>query len=157
MDLIIVKYRKVKKLILIAITFLFIFKSYSQTIESDFLVGAWSDTINSKTGEGFIFLPDSCLSFIVDGEMTECIIESQNLKVHYRADLNVSPRQLDIIFIDLKADTIKGIIPMSIEIIDDNNIKLATYKTKSSDRPIDFSSRDDVEIAILTRYRESKK
>jgi hypothetical protein len=151
----------VKQILLLAIAVLSFGRIYSQTddykIKPDFIIGAWSDTIHSKTGEGFIFTPDSCCSFIIDGEMTGCIIEKQNLKVHFRVDYNVTPKQLDILLIDLKKDSIKGIIPMIFEIIDNNNIKLATYKTRSNNRPIDFSQREDVEIAMLTRYVEQKK
>lgn len=145
------------RLFFISLAVFFVLKSFSQTIEPDFIVGAWSDTTISKTGDGFIFSPDSCLSFITDGEMTECIIESQNLKVHYRVNYNSTPKQIDILLINLKADTIIGVIPMIFEIIDDNIIKLATYKTKSANPPIDFSPRDNVEIEILTRYTEKKK
>jgi hypothetical protein len=149
--------KMLKRIFLITITLLFFINCFSQSIESNFIVGAWSDTTISKTGEGLIFSPDSCLSFIIDGEMTECIIESQNLKVHYRVNYNSTPKQIDILLINLKADTIIGIIPMIFEIIDYNNIKLATYKTKSTKPPIDFSPRDDVEIEILTRYSEKQK
>lgn len=46
---------------------------------------------------------------------------------------------------------------MIFEIIDENSIRLATYKTKSANPPTDFSTRDDVEIEILTRYIGKQK
>jgi len=151
----------VKKIGLLAIALLCIGNIYSQLtdfkLKSDFIIGAWSDTIHSKTGDGFIFSPDSCLSFIINGEPTECTIEKQNLKVRFRVNYNLNPRQLDILLIDLKKDSIKGMIPMIFDIIDDNHIKLVSFKTKSDKRPIDFNQRDDVEIAILTRYVEKQK
>jgi len=150
-----------KHILVLAISLLSLSRNYSQTVDCkiklDFIIGAWSDTIHSKTGEGFIFTPDSCCSFIINGEMTECIIEKQNLKVRFRVNYNVNPRQLDILLIDLKKDSIKGMIPMIFDIIDDNHIKLVSFKTKSDKRPIDFNQRDDVEIAILTRYVEKQK
>jgi hypothetical protein len=150
-----------KQRILLVIALNLFIKSYSQTIDyqptSDYLFGTWTDTIHSNTGDGFIFTPDSCCRFITNGEMTECEIVSQNLKVHFRADYNVKPRQLDILLINLKTDSIIGIIPMIFEIIDDNHIKLATYKTKSNNRPTDFNQREDVEIALLTRYIEKNE
>jgi hypothetical protein len=151
----------VKKIGLLAIALFCLGNIYSQSadckVKSDFIIGAWSDTIHSKTGDGFIFAPDSCLSFIINGEPTECIIEKQNLRVRFRINYNVNPRQLDILLIDLKKDSIKGIIPMIFDIIDDNHIKLVSFKTKSDKRPIDFNQREDVEIAILTRYVEKQK
>lgn len=150
-----------KQILLLAISIVSIVRIYSQTadfkITPDFIIGAWSDTIHSETGDGFIFTPDSCCSFIINGEMTECIIENQNLKVHFRVDYNAIPKQIDILLIDLEKDSIKGIIPMIFDIIDNNNIKLATYKAKSKNRPIDFTQRENVWIAILTRYAENKK
>lgn len=146
-----------KQIFFITMALLFGFNSFTQTIESDYIVGAWSDTTISKIGDGFIFSPDGCLSFITKGEPTECIIENQNLKVHYRVNYHLTPKQLEILLINLKTDSIIGIIPMIFEIIDDNNIKLATYKTKSTSPPIDFSQREDVEIEILTRYSQKQK
>ena len=149
-----------KRLILLVILSSLFSWLYSQSSNyqplKDFIFGAWSDTIHSKTGEGFIFTPDSCCSFIINGEMTGCVIEKQNLKVQFRVDYNVNPRQLDILLIDLKTGSIKGVIPMIFEIIDNNNIKLVTYKKKSNNRPVDFSKSEDVEIAILTRFVENK-
>jgi hypothetical protein len=150
-----------KPFILIITTLLFASKIYSQAtdekVSPDFIFGAWSDTIHSKTGEGFIFSPDGCLSFIIDGELTECIIENQNLKVRYRVNYNAKPRQLDFLLIDLKKDSIKEINAAIFEIIDNNHIKLANYRTISGKRPVDFTPGEDVEIVILTRYTGKQK
>ena len=150
-----------KLLLFLAIALTYSSGLYSQTRdyapELDFIYGAWSDTIHSDSGDGFFFSPDSCCRFITNGQMTACIIERQNIKVHFRVDYTVTPKQLDIIFLDLKTDSLRVLIPMIFEIIDTNHIKLATNKTNSKERPVDFSQTDDKEIAFLTRSVKNKQ
>jgi hypothetical protein len=126
---------------------------YSQ----DFIYGAWYDSTKINTGGyGFIFTPDSCCSLIIDGNMTDCINESNNMKVHYSINSTVTPKQIDIKFIDLKTDSIKYIIPIIFEIVDTNHIKIATDKNLER-HPIGFESNEQIDISTLTRYIETKK
>ncbi|MBK7174957.1 MAG: hypothetical protein IPH84_17420 [Bacteroidales bacterium] len=147
------------------VLFLFLFTLFSSSSAQtgnfqpapDFLYGTWTDTAYSENGDGFMFSPDSCLSFITDGEPTGCINEKQNLKVHFRNNTDANPKEIDILLINLQADTIIAIIPMIYEIIDINHIKLATYQTKSKTRPPDFSPREGVEIALADKVYEKQE
>ena len=150
--------------LLIAVIFIVSFnRLFSQSIDylaidKDFIYGAWYDSTKLSTGgSGYIFTPDSCCSLIINGEMTSCIVESKKMKVLYQVDYKINPKQLDIKFVDLKTDSIKGNIPMIFEIIDKNHIRLAVNKDLNNKRPNDFRTSNDTEISILTRYIENEK
>jgi hypothetical protein len=131
-------------------------KSYNKLNPHNFIYGAWYDSTKINTGGyGFIFTPDSCCSLIIDGNMTECVNESKNMKVHYSVDFWTDPKQIDIKFMDLKTDSVKFILPIIFEIIDSNHIKIASDKNLEK-RPIGFESNDQIKFSTLTRYIETK-
>ena len=131
-------------------------KSYNKIDSHDFIFGAWYDSTKINTGGyGFIFAPDSCCNLIIDGNITECVSETKNMKVNFSIDFLTEPKQIDIKFMDLKTDSIKFIIPIIFEIIDSNHIKIASDK-KLEKRPIGFEPNDSIEFSILTRYIETK-
>ena len=151
------------KLILLSIFISLALTNFSQEIDSvyqnSFFYGAWVDSTVFQNGAGmafvpggFVFNPDGCCQFIIDGNIMDCIIEQKNMKVHYKVDYDSVPNQLDINILDLKTDTIKDVIPMIFEIIDPNHMRIVRNKYDRHKRPTDFNSNNSSEITLFSRY-----
>jgi hypothetical protein len=153
-----------KKLFCIGAFYFIFIIAHSQTVSStecsdNFFYGTWKDTTTNLSGGmfeessfGFIFEPDSCCSIIYNGKLKEC--RSTTFMISYKIDCIAKPKQMDIEVFDLTTNTLKSALRFIFEIIDNENIRIATMSyPQYGKRPQSFNPDEAIDIKVLTRHK----
>ncbi len=146
-----------KKLLPINISFILAAIASAQHYSVKDLFGTWSDTIDFKSGDGYIFLPDSSWILISDGDMIggkEWKDGKEKFSSTYSVNFKTNPMSIDLIIRNTRRNEKFLEILGIFEFINNETIKMRI--SSFGERPDEFNFPPGSDTQILTKVKDTK-